>query len=85
MASQSQVLKLYRDILKAAKRFPSIKRDQILQDIKTEFHENKMMRNEEEVAKARQVAASSLQQLQDYVGMGGSSADGEVQLRGTAP
>ncbi len=43
------------------------------------------MRNEDEVMKARQVAASSLQQLQDYVGLEGSSADGQVQLRGTTP
>ena len=43
------------------------------------------MQDAEEVAKARQVAASSLQQLREYVGLGGSSADGEVQLRGTAP
>ena len=42
------------------------------------------MQNEEEVAKARQVAVSSLQQLQEYVGIGGS-ADSAVQLRGTAP
>ena len=42
MASQSQVLQLYRDILKAAKKFPSIKRHQILADIKTEFHANKV-------------------------------------------
>ena len=43
------------------------------------------MRNDEETAKARQVAASSLQQLHDYVGLGGSSNDDQVQLRGTAP
>lgn len=44
-----------------------------------------VMQDSEEIAKARQVAASSLQQLHDYVGLGGSSRDGEVQLRGTAP
>ena len=45
MASQASVLQLYRDILKAAKRFPSIKRNLILEDIKTEFHANKVCRN----------------------------------------
>lgn len=44
-----------------------------------------VMQDSEEIAKARQVAASSLQQLHDYVGLGGTSADGEVELRGTAP
>lgn len=43
MASQAQTLQLYRDILKAAKRFPSIKRNKILADIKTEFHANKVL------------------------------------------
>ena len=42
MPGQQEVLQLYRDILKAAKRFPSIKRNQILADIKTEFHANKV-------------------------------------------
>ena len=45
MASQASVLQLYRDILKAAKRFPSIKRNLILEDIKTEFHANKVCHN----------------------------------------
>lgn len=84
MASQANIPKLYRDILKAAKRFPSIKRNKILEEIKVEFHANKTMQNEEEVAKARQVAVSSLRQLHEYVGIGGSS-DSAVQLRGTAP
>lgn len=43
------------------------------------------MQNSDEIAKARQVAASSLRQLHDYVGLGDSSADGQVELRGTAP
>ena len=112
MPAQQEVLQLYRDILKAAKRFPSIKRNQILADIKTEFHANKVsiysssawcwcqmhvpltyayqtvvqvMHDETEITKARQVAVSSLHQLHDYVGLGGSSKDSEVQLRGTTP
>ena len=42
MASQANIPKLYRDILKAAKRFPSIKRNKILEEIKVEFHANKV-------------------------------------------
>jgi hypothetical protein len=37
-----QVLLLYRRILKAAKVFPSIKRDSIIADIKREFREHKV-------------------------------------------
>ena len=44
-----------------------------------------MIQNEGDVIKARQDAVSSLHQLHDYVGLGGNSKDGEVQLRGTTP
>lgn len=43
------------------------------------------MQNVDDIAKARQVAASSLHQLNDYVGLGGASADGQVELRGKTP
>lgn len=36
------VSSLYRDILKAAKYFPSRKRDNIIKEIKAEFHANKV-------------------------------------------
>ena len=36
------VARLYRDILKAATRFPSVKRSAIVRDIKKEFHDNKV-------------------------------------------
>ena len=44
MASQHMnVARLYRDILKAATRFPSVKRSAIVRDIKKEFHDNKVL------------------------------------------
>jgi hypothetical protein len=42
MASRGQVLLLYRQILKSAQRFPSVKRDAIIADIKLEFREGKV-------------------------------------------
>ena len=42
MASRQQVLLLYRQILRAAKHFPSIKKDQVIADIKTEFRDHKV-------------------------------------------
>lgn len=80
--AEVNVPSLYRQILKAAKRFPSIKRDRIVQDIKTEFHENKALSDPEKVTAARKVAVSSLQQLQDYVGASSSGAESSVSLRG---
>lgn len=37
-----QVLLLYRHILKAAKHFPSVKRDRIISQIKEEFRDNRV-------------------------------------------
>ena len=41
--SEPSVQLLYRHILRAAKRFPSVKREGILREIKTEFHANKVL------------------------------------------
>lgn len=41
-AAPMPLLHVYRHILKAAKYFPSIKRDRIIAGIKTEFKENKV-------------------------------------------
>jgi hypothetical protein len=40
-ATATQVLLLYRRILKAARLFPSIKRDAIIADIRLQFREHK--------------------------------------------
>jgi hypothetical protein len=40
------MLQLYRHILKAAKHFPSVKRNKIIQQIKEEFRENKVRANQ---------------------------------------
>lgn len=39
---QLSMVQLYRHILKAAKQFPSIKKHSIIQQVKTEFRENKV-------------------------------------------
>jgi hypothetical protein len=39
MASKQSVLRLYRDVLRAAQRFPSKKRVSIIADIKLEWRE----------------------------------------------
>jgi hypothetical protein len=41
-AKHINVARLYRDILKAATRFPSVKRSAIIRDIRKEFHDNKV-------------------------------------------
>jgi hypothetical protein len=39
---QLTMLQLYRHILKAAKQFPSIKKHSIIQQVKTEFRDNRV-------------------------------------------
>eukprot|EP00891_Asterochloris_glomerata_P004674 jgi/Astpho2/4674/Aster-00236 len=80
-----QVLRLYRHILQAAKRFPTIKRDGLVADIKAsyvEFHQNKTLTDPDAIQKARKLAVSSLGQLQSYVGMDHRRSEWEVSLKG---
>jgi hypothetical protein len=79
------VARLYRDILKAATRFPSVKRSAIVRDIKKEFHDNKGLTDSEEVLKARKVAIDGLIQLEDFAGLDRKSTDWQVKLRGACP
>ena len=39
---EMQIHRLYRDILRAAKHFPSKKRDGLIKDIIAEFHDGKV-------------------------------------------
>jgi hypothetical protein len=41
-AAELSMVQLYRHIMKAAKQFPSIKKHSIIQQVKTEFRENKV-------------------------------------------
>jgi len=41
-AAGLSMVQLYRHILKAAKQFPSIKKHSIIQQVRTEFRENKV-------------------------------------------
>ncbi|KAI7842162.1 hypothetical protein COHA_004185 [Chlorella ohadii] len=65
-ANPAQVLLLYRRILKAAQRFPSIKRDAIIADIKAQFHEHKELTDPDKVRHELRVALRSLQELEQY-------------------
>ena len=78
-----QVLLLYRRILKAAARFPSIKRDAVVADIKREFRDHAALADPAAVRHELGVALRSLEQLEAYTGMHGSSADLVVSLKGS--
>lgn len=64
-----EVLVLYKRILKAAESFPSIKRKDIIRDIKAEFREHKELSNPAVVHEKMAVARRSLEELESYVAM----------------
>ncbi len=83
MSSQSTVLTLYRRILRAAQSFPSIKRDSIIRDIKTEFREHRALTDDSVIQQRIQVARRSLEDLESYVGMSKGGSDISHTLRGS--
>jgi len=78
----STVPRLYRAILKETKRFPSTKRDAIAEDIKNEFHTNKLLTDRTEIKKQLNLAKESLEQLQSYNQLTGT--DAQLYLKGPA-
>ena len=77
------MLLLYRRILKAAVRFPSIKRDAVVADIKREFREHAGLADPAAVRHELGVALRSLEQLEAYAGVsgeGGSGGSGSADL-----
>ncbi|KAI8113280.1 hypothetical protein M9435_003284 [Picochlorum sp. BPE23] len=81
--SSSAVLTLYRRILKAAKQFPSIKRDDIIKDIKVEFRENRNIADSHEREEKIRIAQRSLEELESYVEMHQSSDTWTKTLKGS--
>ncbi|KAL6760848.1 hypothetical protein V8C86DRAFT_2546279 [Haematococcus lacustris] len=77
------ILHLYRQILKAAKYFPSKKRDSIIREIKLEFKANKGLADSGKLAQARQVAERGLSDLRGYMPVNSSHNDNiDIHLKG---
>lgn len=64
---------LYRKILKAAAKFPSVKRDSVIHDIKVEFRENQHLKDPIIIQEKIRVAERGLEELESYSKMGASS------------
>jgi len=60
-----------RAILKEAARFPSTKRAAIIEDIKFEFHKNKVLTSAAEIKNQMRLANESLEQLKNYNNLSG--------------
>ncbi|KDO21642.1 hypothetical protein SPRG_12883 [Saprolegnia parasitica CBS 223.65] len=66
MAGRS-VPQIYRRVLKLAQRFPSIKKDQLVADIKAEFHENASLTDAAKIQEKIAIAVKGIEQLGQYV------------------
>jgi hypothetical protein len=60
------LIHLYRNIVKAAKRFPSKKRDKILREIRYEFRKNSTETNPQKIDQSIMLAKKGLGQLSMY-------------------
>jgi LYR motif-containing protein 4 len=80
-SSRQQTLSLYRRIIKAARVFPSIKRDGIVEEIRTGFRENRsLVVGEDKYRTAMSVAMKGLTQLEQYTGMNRKAYNWTVDL-----
>lgn len=82
MSAPFNTLLLYRQLLKTVKRFPSIKRDGILQDIRIEFRANKQLTDPDKLQHARKVAVEGLQMMEQYTSLDPKSKEWEIHLKG---
>jgi hypothetical protein len=83
MTTPQEILQLYRHIIRAAKRFPSIKRDKIVNDIRLEFRENRSLSDAGEIKEKVKVVIRSLDQLVAYTSRDTKSAEWSVNLKGS--
>lgn len=62
-SGRAEALAVYRALLRGARTFPSIKRDKVYEEIRVEYRRCQSITDEQEVAKLREVARQSLQQM----------------------
>ena len=74
-----KVLHLYRSILGAARRFPSIKRNKIVEEIRTGFRQHRDATGDELQAKLS-VAIKGLSQLEQYSSLSKTATSWSVNL-----
>jgi len=76
----AKVLRLYKDILLSAKRFPSIKRYKIIDEIKVGFRQYKNCMDENEIQIRINLAVDGLSKLSMYSNLSQSSRSWVVNM-----
>lgn len=69
MAGEKEVVRVYRRILKLAQRYPSVKRDAIIRDIKLEFHDHKALTDVHAIREKLASAHAGIKELSQYAGL----------------
>mmetsp|Transcript_22589 Transcript_22589/g.29578 ORF Transcript_22589/g.29578 Transcript_22589/m.29578 type:complete len:100 (-) Transcript_22589:390-689(-) len=80
LLSRSKIISLYRNILVSARAFPSIKRDQLIEDIRLEFRENATETDPLKLRDCHEQAIRGLQHLQKYTDLSDKEENWEIEL-----
>ncbi|RLN50090.1 hypothetical protein BBJ28_00008251 [Nothophytophthora sp. Chile5] len=80
MAEAKEVVRMYRRILKLAQRYPSVKRDSIVRDIKTEFHENKLLTDAQKIREQLAAARAGITELSQYANLHPGTSSWSVEV-----
>lgn len=79
-ATRGSLLRLYRDLLWHARRFPSKKRAGIVEDVRAEWREKRALADPARTAHAIEVAVRGLATLRKYTGLDARAGEWAVQL-----
>jgi hypothetical protein len=80
MPNSTEVLSLYRQIIKHAKVFPSKNRLRILKEIRAEFKDNKSLTDQSKILIEWDKATKGLSQLTMYTSLNRSASSWVVEL-----
>lgn len=78
--NRQATLRLYKDILFCAKRFPSIKRAKIVAEIRADFRAAKNVTDEKELKKLQATAIDGLGKLSMYTNLPKRSSNWDVYM-----
>jgi hypothetical protein len=79
-ASRSEVLKLYRTIIRLANIYPSVRRVQVLTEIRTEFRAKKDETDPKKISNGIKQALFGISHLKKYTNFDSKSSDWVVDL-----
>jgi LYR motif-containing protein 4 len=80
IGNQPQIRSLYRHIVRAARAFPSIKRDKLVEEVRSEFRAHATETDPEELRTRFHLAFKGLDQLSMYTDLSKRRGDWSVNL-----